>query len=223
MLTIRRHDGQLRYESLPVTSERRGMLGYMSDYLTTGQVARTLGLSINALQQWAKDGIVTPEFTTPGGRMRWTVDGLLAQLGGTPAAVRPAETVTPVPVALVLITAREGVVIGQRAEPPPPWSFPGGEIEDGESAQDTARRVALEDARLLIRPGAIIGQRTHPVTNRRVTYVAANPAGRDHAVSAGDDTRYREVKWATLTEATELMPDMAAEALAHLQRVMRRR
>jgi 8-oxo-dGTP diphosphatase len=196
----------------------------MSEYLTTGQVAKTLGLSITALQQWAKDGIVTPAFTTPGGRMRWTVDGLLSQLGGAPTTPPRPPTSTPVPVALAVITSREGVAIGKRAEPPPPWSFIGGaDIEDGESASATAVRVAREDARLQVRPGANLGQRLHPATNRLVTYIACTPATREHDISVGDEHRFTEVKWASLSETTELMPDMDGRVLAHLTRVLRRR
>jgi 8-oxo-dGTP diphosphatase len=202
------------------------MLAYMSEYLTTGQVARTLGISINALQQWAKDGIVTPAFTTPGGRMRWTVSGLLSQLGGAgDIAVRHSEPI-PHPVALAVITAREGVAIGKRTEPPPPWSFIGGaEMEDGESAADTAIRCAREDAGISVKAGTTIGQRLHPATNRLVTYVACTLAtrGGDHPLTVGDPQRFTEVKWAGLTEAQQLMPDMDATVLAHLTRVLRRR
>ncbi len=198
----------------------------MSEYLTTGQVAKRLGLSTAAIQRWAKDGIITPDFETPGGRARWTVDNLLAQLGGSHTAVREPQAITPPPVVLAVITAREGVAIGKRTEPPPPWSFIGGaEIEDGESAADTAIRSAREDARLQIRPGANLGQRLHPATNRLVTYIACTPAGRsaEHPISAGDPHRFTEVRWASLSEAQELMPDMDTGVLAHLNRVMRRR
>ena len=202
------------------------MLDYMSEYLTTGQVAKRLGLSTAALQQWARDGIVAPAFVTPGGRMRWTVDGLLAQLGADRAAVRQPQTLTPAPVALAIITSREGVAVGKRTEPPPPWSFIGGaEIEDGESAADTAVRSAREDAGLQVRPGANLGQRLHPATGRLVTYIACTPTARggSHAITAGDPHRFTEVRWASLSEAQELMPDMDTGVLAHLQRVMRKR
>jgi 8-oxo-dGTP diphosphatase len=203
------------------------MLAYMSEYLTTGQAAKALGLNITTLQQWAKEGLVTPAFTTPGGRMRWTVDGLLAQLGGGHGGI--AETVVPAvpaqpPVVLAVITSRDGVAIGKRTEPPPPWSFIGGaEIEDGESATDTAIRAAMEDARLAVKTGARISQRVHPATGRLVTYIACTPAGRSHDISVGDEFRFTEVKWASLSEATRLMPDMAPEVRSHLQRVVKRR
>lgn len=203
------------------------MLVCMSEYVTTGQAARAIGVSISALQQWAKDGIVQPDFKTPGGRMRWTIDGLLHQLGSTTVPERrPASTPVPVPVVLAVITSRHGVAIGKRAEPPPPWSFIGGaEIEDGESANTAAVRVALEDAQIKVRAGTHLGQRLHPATNRLVTYIACVPSTRapEHPIMAGDPHRFTEVTWVSLSEATSLMPDMDPRVMAHLSRVMRRR
>lgn len=49
-------------------------------YVTTGEAARLLGVSIRSLQQWVKDGKVTPDFVTPGGHARWDVDRLRAEL-----------------------------------------------------------------------------------------------------------------------------------------------
>jgi 8-oxo-dGTP diphosphatase len=200
----------------------------MANFVTTGQAARAIGVSISALQSWAKDRIVQPALTTPGGRYRWDVNDLLRQLGGRPATPRPTSDSGPPPlppVVLAVITAREGVAIGKRAEPPPPWSFIGGaEIEDGETAEQTAVRTAREDAQIAVRAGTNLGHRVHPVTGRLVTYVACVPATKgDHPITPGDEHRFTEVKWAGLAEATELMPDMDPRALAHLQRVMRRR
>jgi 8-oxo-dGTP diphosphatase len=197
----------------------------MSEYLTTGQVAKRLGLSTAAIQRWTKDGIITPDFETPGGRARWTVDNLLGQLGGSTAAVRPPETIVPAPVVLAVITSRDGVAIGKRTEPPPPWSFIGGaEIEDGETTEQTAVRAAREDAGLQVKPGANLGQRLHPATKRLVTYIACTPATKgEHPLTPGDPFRFSEMHWASLGQAQELMPDMDPRALAHLSRVMRRR
>lgn len=198
----------------------------MSEYLTTGQAARAIGVSISALQRWTQDGLVTPALTTPGGRYRWDVNNLLEQLGGRPATASkpPAEPPLP-PVVLAVITSRFGVAIGKRAEPPPAWSFIGGaEIEDGETAEQTAVRTAREDAQIAVKAGANLGHRVHPVTQRLVTYVACTPAGRGTeatAISPGDEHRFTEVKWAGRDEATGLMPDMDPRVLAHLNRVVR--
>lgn len=49
-------------------------------YVTTGEAARLLGISIRSLQQWVKDGLIEPDHWTPGGHMRWDVDRLRAEL-----------------------------------------------------------------------------------------------------------------------------------------------
>lgn len=49
-------------------------------FVTTGEAARALGVSIRSLQQWVKDGQIEPDYYTPGGHMRWDVDRLRAWL-----------------------------------------------------------------------------------------------------------------------------------------------
>lgn len=49
-------------------------------YVTTGQAAKILGVSIRSLQQWVYDGQIQPDYRTPGGHMRWDVDRLRGEL-----------------------------------------------------------------------------------------------------------------------------------------------
>lgn len=49
-------------------------------YVTTGEAAKALGVSIRSLQQWAKDGLILPDYVTPGGHMRWDVERVRAEL-----------------------------------------------------------------------------------------------------------------------------------------------
>lgn len=49
-------------------------------YVSTGQAAKALGVSTRSLQQWAKDGLIEPDFRTSGGHMRWDVDRVRAEL-----------------------------------------------------------------------------------------------------------------------------------------------
>lgn len=49
-------------------------------YVSTGEAARALGVSIRSLQQWAKDGLIEPDYYTTGGHMRWDVDRVRAEL-----------------------------------------------------------------------------------------------------------------------------------------------
>jgi excisionase family DNA binding protein len=48
--------------------------------LTSGELAKELGVSHSAVLKWAKDGLITPEFTTPGGHHRWDAEAVRQQL-----------------------------------------------------------------------------------------------------------------------------------------------
>jgi excisionase family DNA binding protein len=48
--------------------------------LTTGELARELGVSRGAVLKWANDGLITPAFTTPGGHLRWDLDDVRRQV-----------------------------------------------------------------------------------------------------------------------------------------------
>ncbi|MFI6879860.1 NUDIX hydrolase [Streptomyces sp. NPDC050400] len=52
------------------------------------------------------------------------------------------------------------------------WQFPAGKVDAGESPERAAVREALEEAGVTVVPAAVIGARVHPVTGRRVVYVA---------------------------------------------------
>ena len=54
-------------------------------------------------------------------------------------------------VAAAVVTSGLGVLVGRRRDGNPPWMFPGGKIEPGESPEDAAVREALE------RPGSRSG------------------------------------------------------------------
>lgn len=45
-------------------------------YVTTGQAARALGISVRAMQMWVEKGLIQPDYRTPGGHMRWDVERL---------------------------------------------------------------------------------------------------------------------------------------------------
>lgn len=53
----------------------------MADRLVpTGKAARAVGVHVRTLQQWARDGLVKPALTTPGGHLRWNIADLVRQL-----------------------------------------------------------------------------------------------------------------------------------------------
>ncbi|GAA1276592.1 hypothetical protein GCM10009609_44480 [Pseudonocardia aurantiaca] len=48
--------------------------------LTSGQLAKELGVTRAAVNKWAQEGKITPEVTTPGGHHRWVLDDVKRQL-----------------------------------------------------------------------------------------------------------------------------------------------
>jgi 8-oxo-dGTP diphosphatase len=79
------------------------------------------------------------------------------------------------PAVVVAIIVRNGAVllVHRRAiEGQLSWQFPGGEQELGEMPTDTAVREVEEELGLTVAPTLTIGERVHPVTGRRVVYVA---------------------------------------------------
>jgi len=48
--------------------------------MTTGEVARALGVATTTVQRWVKRYGLRPAQTTPGGHMRWDFDDLKVQL-----------------------------------------------------------------------------------------------------------------------------------------------
>lgn len=55
-----------------------------AQYVTTAVAAKALGIGRTTLNQWVRDGTVTPAYTTPGGQHRWDLIDLRRQLGVAP-------------------------------------------------------------------------------------------------------------------------------------------
>jgi 8-oxo-dGTP pyrophosphatase MutT (NUDIX family) len=147
----------------------------------------------------------------PAGRAPGTADR--SPLGPEPAV--PAG-LWPSRVVAVVVTCPLGVLAVRRADGRPPWAFPGGTIEPGESPADAAVREVREETGCPIRPGRILGSRLHPATGQAITYVAAVPdQGTD--VSAMGPGEVTEARWLTVGEAVSLMPDMYPPVLAWLE------
>lgn len=133
-------------------------------------------------------------------------------------------------VAIAIVTSERGVLIGRRRDGRPPWVFPGGKVEPGESAESAAVRETLEETGLHVRAAGVIGIRVHPVTGVVITYVATVPedgGGEQirHSVadSAAADGELVEVRWVTLAEADELTDGQVYEAVhGHLGQVLRK-
>lgn len=194
--------------------------------IATGQAAKALGISKMTLLRWMHDGHVSPAWVTPNGQFRWNLRDLEHQLdtgnARATAPVRPDRPQTdaskpqrPAVIAAV-VTSRLGVLAVQRRDGKPPWSFPAGESEPGESPADTIVREVKEETGLLIKPGAVIAERIHPRTGRHLVYLAARPATRSRDVIVGDDLELSAVRWLTRAQAEDLMPDMAATVHQYL-------
>lgn len=48
--------------------------------LTTGELAQELSVSRSAILKWEQDGLITPEWTTPGGHHRWDAEKVRQEL-----------------------------------------------------------------------------------------------------------------------------------------------
>jgi 8-oxo-dGTP pyrophosphatase MutT (NUDIX family) len=202
-------------------------------YASTGEAAAYLGINSQTLRNWVANGLVKPTFRTPRrGDMRWDLDDLDRQLH-QPHGRPPAQTEgTPVPepqaadkpqypaVAVAIVTSRLGVLTGKRNDGKPPWTFIAGKCEAGESPADAIVREVKEETGLLVRAKHTIGERIHPKTGKHLVYVAAIPAGRSRDVFVGDPEELAEVRWLTLYEADQLMPDMYAPVREYLGRTM---
>jgi len=128
----------------------------------------------------------------------------------------------PQPVVAAIVTSARGVLIGRRNDGKPPWTFIAGEAEPGERPEHTAIREVKEETGLEIRPGLVIGERIHPKTRRQMIYMAAVPV-HGTSIYVGDEAELAEVRWVSLAEAVELLPDMHASVQAHIARELGRR
>jgi 8-oxo-dGTP diphosphatase len=137
--------------------------------------------------------------------------------GSRPADAEPA-------VIAVVVTAPEGVLAIRRSDGNPPWTFPGGEIEPGETPAAAGCREVKEETGLDVVAGRILGKRIHPQTGRQVIYLAARPArhAEIRSLSAGDDAEVAEVRWLTRVDIDDLMPGAYGPVLAYLDRDHRR-
>lgn len=109
-------------------------------------------------------------------------------------------------VALAIITSEDGVLVAKRKDGIPPWTFLGGEIRESESSGDALKRRVQAEAGLTVTDIHFIGRRIHPKTSRVMVYahVAVEPG----EPQLGDPEDLDEVRWVSIDETRELMPDM---------------
>lgn len=109
-------------------------------------------------------------------------------------------------VALAIITSEQGVLIARRKDGIPPWTFLGGEIREGESSGDALRRRVEAEAGLTVTDIHFIGRRLHPKTSRVMVY--AHVAVQPGEPRLGDPDDLAEVRWVSIDETRDKMPDM---------------
>jgi 8-oxo-dGTP pyrophosphatase MutT (NUDIX family) len=122
-------------------------------------------------------------------------------------------------VALAIITSDRGVLVAKRADGIPPWTFLGGEILDGETSSDAARRRVQAEAGLPVTSVRFIGRRLHPKTSRVMVYLHVEVGDGDPTLGDPDDLA--EVRWASIDETRELMPDMYGPVRQYLDELNR--
>lgn len=146
---------------------------------------------------------------TPEPVTQTQVDQAQAPMLDPHAPLRPA-------IVAAIVTSGQGVLVERRHDGRPLWTFPAGEAEPGESPADTAVRETKEECGLQIVVSHVIGERTHPKTQRHMFYLACRPY-QGTGVHNGDEDELAEVKWVSLPEAEELLTGMFEPVLAHLR------
>ena len=183
------------------------------DASTLGDLGQQLSVEMADFRAWHAaclhdgNGLSVAQIADMAGLSRTRIQQLITtgRKRGNPVT-DPGTVPEPAPVAAAIITSPLGVLIERRQDRIPPWTFPAAEIQPGESpAAALVRRVPQETGQT-ITVSQVIGRRIHPKTGRVMIYLVAEADGTE--VRVGDPEDLAEVKWASLAEAHELMPDM---------------
>jgi 8-oxo-dGTP diphosphatase len=84
------------------------------------------------------------------------------------------------------------------------WAFPGGAVEDGETAEQAAVREVAEEVGLTVAAVRVLGERVHPKTGRAMSYTACTVVDGDPTVL--DDDEIAEVAWVKHNEIPAHVP-----------------
>jgi 8-oxo-dGTP diphosphatase len=184
-------------------------------------MAARSGRSPDAIRTWLRRareaGFLTHQQGKASGQLTDKARALLAAAGLTALDTEPASD--PLAVVAAVITSDRGVLVARRVDGKPPWGFISGAIGPTERPEDAAVRETDEETGLVIEAGEVIGERVHPRTGRAMTYIAARPTGGTDAAVL-DAAELAEVRWVSLAEALELLPDMFGPVRDHLARVL---
>lgn len=117
----------------------------------------------------------------------------------TPTDERP-------PIASAVITHEGEVLLVRRRvkEGSLSWQFPGGEVESGESAGQAAVREVREETGLAVADSTILGERVHPNTGRRMSYVVCTVISGTARVV--DDDELDDLAWVDRRNLNDYVP-----------------
>lgn len=161
---------------------------------------------------------------------------LAAQLGMTPSrlsqlvqrgrklrrSLHMSEAFTlpePGHLGVAIVTGPEGVLLVQRKDGVPPWSFPATEIRTGESPGACVTRNVPRETGIEVKPTELLGRRIHPRTGWVMTYVACSPIS-EQAPALLDTDDLSAVRWMTLDETLQVMKELFPAAKEHLLSVL---
>jgi 8-oxo-dGTP diphosphatase len=121
-----------------------------------------------------------------------------------------------------IVASHLGVLAGRRRDGQPPWTFPGGKVEQGETPKAAVVREVWEEAGVHVRPGEDLGWRVHPQTGRTCMYLACQLVDAAGPVWPRS-SELTAVRWLTLFELGALMGGrdaIYAPVLEYLERML---
>lgn len=107
-------------------------------------------------------------------------------------------------VAVVVRGGRVLMVRRRAAEGELSWQFPAGGVEPGEAPGEAAVRETAEETGLVVRVAGPLGERTHPVTGRAVSYWACEAVSGTARVL--DAEELSELAWCAYGEVAARVP-----------------
>lgn len=120
-------------------------------------------------------------------------------------------------VVTAVVTSERGVLLLERRDGAPAWTFPGGEQETGEDYFDTAVRECAEETGLEVTPVWHLGERIHPKSQRHMVYLACSTMDLD--VTNLEPDEHVQVRWVPYAEAAGLLPGLFTPVAEHLEHV----